>query len=88
MSRKLDMGKCCIRFKRLEDAALDVIGEAIKRVPLALHLSAYEAALKLQDVQRMARKAAKTSAPPKPTGKVKATTKKSPGKEAAKKKQS
>jgi hypothetical protein len=31
--RKLDMGKSCIRFKKLEDVALDVVGEAIKRVP-------------------------------------------------------
>src|SRR5207249_2797076 len=31
--KKLDMGKSCVRFKRLEDVALDVIGEAIKRVP-------------------------------------------------------
>jgi len=31
--RKLDMGKCCVRFKRLEDVALDVLGELIRRVP-------------------------------------------------------
>ncbi len=29
--KKLDMGKSCIRFKKLEDLALDVIGEAIRR---------------------------------------------------------
>ena len=31
--KKLDMGKACIRFKKLDDVALDVIGEAIKRIP-------------------------------------------------------
>jgi hypothetical protein len=31
--KKLDMGKSCIRFKKLEDVALDVLGEAIKRIP-------------------------------------------------------
>ena len=31
--KKLDMGKCCIRFKKLEDLPLDVIGEAVRRVP-------------------------------------------------------
>jgi hypothetical protein len=31
--KKLDMGKSCIRFKRLEDLPLDIIGAAIKRIP-------------------------------------------------------
>src|SRR5262245_34994403 len=31
--KKLDMGKSCIRFKKVEDLALDVLGEAIRRVP-------------------------------------------------------
>jgi hypothetical protein len=43
--KKLDMGKCCIRFRTLEDAALDVIGEAIKRMPAAKYIEHYEAAL-------------------------------------------
>lgn len=36
--KKLDMGKACIRFKRVEDVALDVIGEAIRRMPAALYI--------------------------------------------------
>ena len=32
--KKLDMGKCCIRFKELEDIPLDVIGKLIARVPV------------------------------------------------------
>ena len=31
--KKLDKGKSCIRFKKLDDLALDVIGEAIRRQP-------------------------------------------------------
>ena len=31
--KKLDMGKACVRFKKLDDLALDVVGEAIKRMP-------------------------------------------------------
>ncbi|CAG0997478.1 hypothetical protein PLCT2_02851 [Planctomycetaceae bacterium] len=42
--KKLDMGKSCIRFKRVEDLALDVIAEAIKRVPMKMQIESYEAA--------------------------------------------
>ncbi len=44
--KKLDMGKACVRFKKLEDLALDVIGEAIKRVPAKKYVAHCEAALK------------------------------------------
>lgn len=40
--KKLDMGKCCVRFKKLEDLPLDVIGEAIRRVPVERHIEFYE----------------------------------------------
>jgi len=36
--KKLDMGKSCIRFKKVEDLALDVIGEAVRRVPAAKYI--------------------------------------------------
>jgi hypothetical protein len=45
--KKLDMGKACVRFKRVEDLALDVIGEAIRRVPAKKHLEHYEAARRM-----------------------------------------
>jgi hypothetical protein len=41
---KLDMGKSCVRFKRLDQAPLDVIGEVIERVPPAAYVESYEAA--------------------------------------------
>lgn len=39
--KRLDMGGCCIRFKRVEDAALDVIGEAVRRMPAKAYLAWY-----------------------------------------------
>ncbi len=44
--KALDMGKACIRFKKREDIALDVIGEAIRRMPAQRYLALYQQALK------------------------------------------
>lgn len=43
--KKLDMGKSCVRFKRLEDVPLEIIGKAINRVPVEEFLSFYETTL-------------------------------------------
>ena len=40
--KKLDMGKSCIRFKKLEDVALPAIGRAVKAVTPAKYIAAYE----------------------------------------------
>lgn len=40
--KKLDMGKSCIRFKKVEDVALDVLGEAIRRMPAKKYIAQYE----------------------------------------------
>ena len=45
--KKLDMGKSCIRFKKLEDLPLDAMGEAIAKVSVADYIISYEDALKL-----------------------------------------
>jgi len=42
--KKLDMGKSCVRFRRLDDLALDVIGETIARVDLDAFVEHYRAA--------------------------------------------
>jgi len=42
--RKLDVGKSCIRFKKLDDLALDVIGEALHRLPARKYIEIYEKA--------------------------------------------
>jgi len=44
--KKLDMGKCCIRFKRLENLALDLVGEMIAKYPVEKHIAHYEAGIK------------------------------------------
>jgi hypothetical protein len=40
--KKLDMGKSCVRFKRLEDVALPAIGRAIRRVKVQDAIRMYE----------------------------------------------
>ena len=41
--KQLDMGKSCVRFKTLDALPLDVIGEAIAKVPVAKYVAAYHA---------------------------------------------
>lgn len=41
--KKLDLGKSCLRFKRLDDLALDVVAAAVARVPAATYIERYEA---------------------------------------------
>lgn len=43
--KKLDMGKACVRFRKVEDLALEVIGEAIKRVPAKVYIEQYQKVL-------------------------------------------
>jgi Domain of unknown function (DU1801) len=45
--KKLDMGKSCIRFKKLENLPLDVIGRLVASVPVADYVQGYEDALKV-----------------------------------------
>jgi hypothetical protein len=61
--KKLDMGKCCIRFKRVEDLALDVIGEAIRRVPAKAYIKHYEATLAASRAAAPARTKTKRATP-------------------------
>jgi hypothetical protein len=42
--KRLDMGKSCVRFRHIEGAALDVLGEAVRRVPPDRVIAAHEAA--------------------------------------------
>jgi hypothetical protein len=53
--KKLDMGKSCLRFKRVEDLALDVLGEAVARSPIADYISRYELAHKPPAKKTLAR---------------------------------
>lgn len=76
--KKLDMGKSCIRFKRSDDLALDVIGEALRRVPVSEHLAWYA---RIDPRQRP-----HAAHAPKKTATKKTATKKAATKKAAKKK--
>jgi len=43
------MGKSCVRFKTLDDVAVDVIGRAIKRLPVEQYIEQYERQLTTND---------------------------------------
>jgi hypothetical protein len=43
--KKLDMGKSCVRFKKLEDVSLEVIGQVIARVPVKNYIARIEQVL-------------------------------------------
>ena len=44
IGRKLDMGKCCLRFKQLEHLPLDVIGDLVAATPVEKMIEYYESA--------------------------------------------
>jgi len=54
--KKLDMGKCCIRFKKLEDIPLDVIGKLIGRVSVKDWIAVAEQARADRDKRAAKRK--------------------------------
>ena len=57
--KKLDMGKACVRFKKLDDLPLDFIGDVIARTPVADYISAYEASREQMASNRKARRQTK-----------------------------
>ena len=42
--KKLDMGKSCVRFRRLDDVPLDVVAEAMARTSVEEFIASYERA--------------------------------------------
>ena len=61
--KKLDMGKGCVRFNKLEDLALDVVGRTIARLRVDEHMANYRAARALTGKgQSSAKKDAQKSA--------------------------
>ena len=76
--KKLDMGKSCVRFKKLEDVPLELIGEAIARVPVKTFIALYESVIKTSGTKKSttkARKKAKSKAKVKSISKNKTTKK-------------
>lgn len=87
--KKLDMGKSCIRFKLLDDVPLEVVAEAIRRVPVKLYIKMYEKALgpqRLAKAHAAAERLRARESGAKPAARGKATgaaTKKDPSKSPA-----
>ena len=46
--KRLDMDRACIRFRKADDLALDVLGRAIARMPARMFIDNYEKALAAQ----------------------------------------
>ena len=65
--KRLDMGKSCVRFKKLDAVPLDVIAETVRRVPVSDFIDQYESS-------RVSTKASTTKA-----STTKASTTQSPG---------
>jgi len=87
--KKLDMGKSCIRFKRIEDVPLEVLAGALRRLPVKKYIATYEAILRggkqragAQDTER--NKSAKTARQAAPSRKKTATQKAATSKSASK----
>lgn len=85
--KKLNMGKSCVRFRKLDDVPLKVIGQAVKRVPVAKFIATYEAATSEVRNRRSGTAGSKKKAvATKKTTKRKSVKRKSaPGKTAGKK---
>lgn len=45
-TKKLDMGKCCIRFKKPEDIPVDLLGELVSKVTPKQWIDQYESQIK------------------------------------------
>ncbi|MBX3402859.1 MAG: DUF1801 domain-containing protein [Phycisphaeraceae bacterium] len=77
--KKLDMGKSCVRFRKIEDIPLEVVGRAVKRVTLKKFIEHYE-----KNILSMNKAAAeRAEARKKAAGKAGAGTKKAGGKAKA-----
>lgn len=45
--KKMDLGVCCVRFKKLQDLPLDLIGRVVKRIPVSDFINMYESGVVL-----------------------------------------
>lgn len=88
--KRLDMGKGCVRFKRLEDVPLDLVGEAVRRATITRFLEHYESVVKpgarSGGASKGSGKTASKKTASKKTGSKKTSSKKSASKSAPGKK--
>lgn len=89
--KRLDMGKSCIRVKKLEDVPLDVLGKAIKKMKAKAFIEHYDSVrpdgpkgMTAMAAKKTKKKVAKKSRTPKKAAKKQAS-KKSPKKATTKK---
>lgn len=59
--KKLNMGKSCVRVKKLDDIPLEVVGRAFKRMTAKKFVAAYEAGLSDAVKTKLAKNAAKSA---------------------------
>lgn len=83
--KKLDMGKSCVRFKKLDDVPLAAIGRAVRRVPVKKFLESYEAGLSERASRSSRKKTSKKAAGTSGKASSKKTSKRA-GKKTTKKK--
>lgn len=81
--KKLDMGKSCIRFKKLDDLPLQLIGQAIKRFPVRKYIAIYES--QIESMTKSPKAAAKKKSGAKSTTKSSKSRSPASGKTATKK---
>lgn len=60
--KRMDIGKSCVRFKKLEHLPVELIGQAIARTSVQDYLDIYQQNLAEAEANRLARKAAKAKA--------------------------
>lgn len=84
--KKLDMGKSCVRFKKIEDVPLKVIGQTIKRVPVKKFIARYEEVLQGGSGKRSSKGTAKTKGVKKKVAKKKKVARKKVAKKKTAKK--
>lgn len=61
--KRLDVGKSCVRFKKIDDVPLDVLADAVRKMTLERFLGIYESAVNAQQGARAAKKAPTKKAP-------------------------
>jgi len=67
--KKFDMGGGCVRFKKLEELPLEVIGQLVARLPVAVYIRRIEKAFAQNAKARAAKKTAKPQSSKKKTAK-------------------
>ena len=54
--KRLDMGKSCVRFRKLEDLPLELVGEAVSRISAEEYIRLYEASRPAKGASRRRRR--------------------------------